>query len=169
MAHEHDYWEGWRSWFIPKLGGIARFLEDVTGDKYYVESETHNNQFVGRVDMNIERFEESLHEMGFVRNPLASLKQLPSGKTEEGSFRKIGYDEFPEMQLHVITYDGSKMQNADSSSVYVYAHWELRWDVHPWKHYRGDRFNAQEGVRRMKDLLDQNGINYTLERPPAGN
>jgi hypothetical protein len=165
MAHKHDYWEGWRAWLIPKLGGIANWLSHVTGDHYYVEAEAHNSQFVGRVPMGEEEFEKELHDMGFERNPLAAWKHLDSGEEEEGSWRRIGYEDSPKMQLHVILYDGSKIQNAETGYTYVYAHWELRWDVDPWGHYRGKNYDADEGVKRMKKLLDENGVNYEPIRP----
>lgn len=165
MGHNHDYWEGWRAWLIPKLGAVAQLFEDITGKHFYVEAKTHNNQFVGRVPMPEEKFEKELHDLGFERNPLASWKHLGSGEHEEASFRKVGFDDHPEYQLHVILYDGSKIQNADSGHTYVYAHWEYRWDVYPWKHYRGVNFDAQEGVKRMKDLLGQASIDYKPVRP----
>jgi len=169
MGHKQDWWERLRAWLVPKLGVFTQLLEDITGDYYYVESKTHNNQFVGRIDMPEEDFEAELHEMGFERNPLAAWKHLGSGEHEEGSWRKVGYEgEDQKMQLHVILYDGDKMQNADSGVTYVYAHWELRWDSDPMGHYRGKIYEPGTGVKMMKDLLDQNGISYTLERPPAG-
>ena len=165
MGHQHDYWEGWRAWLIPKLGGIANWLEHVTGDHYYVQGETHANQFVGRVPMGEEEFEEVLHEMNFHRNPLASLKKLGStGEQEEGSWRKVDYDN-QRMQLHVILYDGEKIQDGDSGYTYVYAHWELRWDVDPWGHYRGHVYKPGEGVKRMKKLLNEHGVNHEAIRP----
>lgn len=168
MSHTKDYWEKIRNYIIPKLGVFTQWIEDLTGGDYYVEGETHNNQFVGRVNMGEEEFEKVLDDLGFERNPLASLKQLKrTGETEEASFRKVDIPGFPDMQIHVVLYDGKKMQNADSDVTYVYAHWEMRWDTHPLKHYREKNFNAPEGARRMKDLLDQNGIEYILERPPA--
>jgi len=166
MGHKHDYWEGWRAWIIPKLGGIANWLEQATGDRYYVESETHNNQFVGRVPMPEEEFEEKLHEMSFHRNPLSTWKHLDSGEHEEGSWRKIDDEDSPRMQLHVILYDGKKQQDAgESGYTYVYAHWEIRWDVDPWGHYRGKSYNPDEGVKRMKKLLNENGIDHEAIRP----
>lgn len=167
MTHKHDYWEGWRAWLIPKLGSIVQLLEDFTGDEYYVEAETHNKQFVGRVPIGEEKFEKKLHDMGFHRNPLSAWKSLPNEEQEEGSFRKIGYEDEPEMQLHLIIYDGKKVQNAETDETYLYAHYELRWDVDPIGHYRGHDYRAEEGVAMMKDLLDQNGIPYDLQRPPA--
>lgn len=167
MAHKQDFWEKLRKWMIPKLGLVVQFMEDVTGKDYYVESGTHNNQFVGRVRMDEESFERVLHDIGFERNPLAALKHLESDQDnyEEGSFRKIGFDDAPDMQLHVILYDGANMNEGESDCIYVYAHWEYRWDVAPVKHYRGKQVNGPKGARMMKDLLDQHGINYQLIRP----
>lgn len=165
MGHRQDWWESIRAWLIPKLGVFVQFLEDATGNDYYVESKTHANQFVGRVPMGEEEFEKVLDELGFERNPLAAWKHLGSGETEEGSWRRIGYDDSPEMQLHVILYDGKDIQNAETNVTYVYAHWELRWDVDPWGHYRGAVYNPDEGVRRMKKLLNEAGVNHEPIRP----
>jgi len=164
MGHKNDYWEGWRAWIIPKLGGIANWLEHATGDHYYVQSKTHANQFVGRVPMGEEEFEKKLHDMNFHRNPLASFKNLDSGEHEEGSWRKVDFDN-QRMQLHVILYDGEKIADGDSGYTYVYAHWELRWDVDPWGHYRGKIYNPAEGVKKMKKLMDEHGVNYEPIRP----
>jgi len=165
MGHKQDWWEGLRKKVVPKFGLITQLLEDVTGHHFYVKSETHNNQFVGRVQMNEEEFEKTLHDMGFDRNPLSSLKSLGEGEVREGSWRKVGFDDAPEMQLHVVLYDGEPIDNAQVDVTYVYAHWELQWDLHPWAHYRGKRVNGPEGVRRMKRLLDEQGVGYEPIRP----
>lgn len=161
-----DVIEKIRRTIIPKFGLVTQLLEDATGDNYYVQSETHIDQFVGRVPLPEEQFEILLVEMGFRRNPLASLKTLSStGETEEGSWRKVGYSNYPTMQLHVVLYDGNPLPNADTDCTYVYAHWEKRWDTNPIEHYRGVALNGQEGVSRMKQLLNENGINFEPVRP----
>lgn len=169
MAHKHDFWEGLRGWLLPKLGVIAQFLEDVTGDRYYTESDTHKNQFVGRVALPEEAFEKVLHDLGFDRNPLAAWKHLSTDTDnyEEGSFRKVGFGEYPRMQLHVILYDGAGFEEGESEHTYVYAHWEYRWDTNPIKHYRGSngRYSAEEGVRRMSALLDEADVEFDDVRP----
>lgn len=169
MTHKQDWIETVRGWVIPKLGIFAQWLEDITGDKYYVESTTHNNQFVGRVNMKEGEFEEVLHDMGFHRNPLAAWKSLESNpdNEEEGSWRKIGFDGDEDKQLHVILYKGSNMQNGDNDYIYVYAHWEYRWDTDPWKHYKGGHgvYSGAKGVKKMKNYLDEKGIEYELVRP----
>lgn len=162
IGAEHDFWERLRRWILPKIGVIFQFLEDVTGKPFYATSKTHNRQFVGRVSMNEERFEKELEAMGFVRNPLASLKRLASTReVEEGSWRRVNGDR----QLHVILYDGEKIPDADSGYVYIYAHDEYRWDRYPVKHYLAKDFRPEAGVKEMKRLLDENGIDYKLLRP----
>lgn len=149
-----------------QLGLLAQFLEDVTGRPFYTDSGIHNKQFVGRVPLSLGEFEQELHDMGFERNPLSSWKTLgETNESEEASWRKVGYDNFPDYQLHLIVYDGDKIGRANSGHVYLYAHWELRWDKHPWRHYRSVNESGPEGVRRMKDILDANGIVYELIRP----
>lgn len=167
IGYKQDWIESLRGWLIPKLGIFSHILEEITGEEFYVESETHRDQFVGRVPMNEESFEKELDDMNFHRNPLAAWKarRKDPEDLEEGSWRKVGYDENPRMQLHVVLYDGSPINNADVGCTYVYAHWEYRWDTDPVKHYRGVDYNAGEGVRRVKKLLDENGISYEPIRP----
>lgn len=166
MGHRHDYWESLRKRVIPRLGKVSLFLEEVTGKPYYVTSETRNDQLVGRVDMNIENFEEKLHEMGFQRNPISSLKsRLHTSDVEEGSWRKIGFPEENDKQLHLVLYDADEVDNADSNAVYVYAHWEYRWDTNPYKHYKGVGLDPKEGVVRTRRLLDDEGIELDFVQP----
>lgn len=166
MGHDHDYWEGWRRHIIPRLGVFVQLLNELLRVDMYVSSRSRRNQFVGRIQMNEERFEQYLHEWGFERNPLSSLKtRLDTGEVEEGSWRKIYPHNAPEWQLHVIIYDGEQIANAKSGELFLYAHWEYRWDVHPWKHYKGVDIDEKEGVIRMRQLLDKDGIPYEFIQP----
>lgn len=166
MSHKQDYWEVIRRKIVPRLGSIAQFLEDITGKRLYAESETHNKEFVGRVDMPEEAFEKVLHELDFERNPLAAWKRLESNpkEFEEASFRKTGLVNYPDKQLHVILYDGSVINDADTPYTYIYAHLEYRWDEYPIKHYQTKEYDAHEGVRLMKKYLDERGIQYKAIR-----
>jgi hypothetical protein len=166
MGHKKDYWEHVRSKLLRKTGLVAQYLEDTFGGVYYTTSTIHKNQFVGRVDMNIEAFEEALHEMNFKRNPLASYKRLWESDDvwEDGSWRKL-YDEHPDWQLHTVIYDSNSIDNVERDATYVYAHWEKRWDTHPVQHYRGVGMNGPAGVRRMKRLFDEHGIESKPIRP----
>jgi len=153
---------------VYRFGGVlTQFIEDMTTCRYYVDSGTHNKQFVGRVPICMRDLEERLSDLEFKRNPLASLKRSESDydNFEEGSWRKVGFEDHPKMQLHVILYDSNAIDNRDDDMTYVYAHWEYRWDVHPIRHFRGKNASGPEGVRRMKKLFDENGINCKSVRP----
>lgn len=166
MSHQHDYWEGLRGYIIPKLGEIVQFINEAFRKELYVTSESRRNQFVGRIDMSVEEFEEVLHDNDFKRNPLASLKtRVGTNEVEEGSFRKLYPHDDPEFQLHVIVYDGSDIPKAATGETFVYAHWEYRWDVYPLKHYRGEDFDADIGVRKMREILRIDGIEYEFVQP----
>lgn len=167
MGHGQDWIERFRRWFIPKLGQFVQLWNDIRRDNHYVTSTLPSNQFICRVPMGEEEFEKELVEMGFERNPLASLKTLAStGEVEEGSWRKVGYGgEDSDMQLHIILYDGNKMADAKTDYVYLYGHFELRWDTDPYGHYRAHDFRVEEGAKLMKDLLGQRGISYEVVRP----
>jgi hypothetical protein len=166
MGHEQDYWEGWRRFVIPKLGAIVQFLDELTRRELYVTSVSRNKEFVGAVQMGEEAFEKYLHKRGFERNPLASLKTIEStDEKEDGSWREINPDGEKEFQLHVTFYDGKKIQNSDSDTVYIYAHYEYRWDVAPIKHYKAIDMDRKRGVELMRKYLDEDGVNYKFEQP----
>lgn len=165
----HDFFERLRRTLIPKLGAVVHLADEMTHSDLYVEGETHHSQFVGRVAMSEEEFEDILTGLNFVRNPLAAFKRRAGTREhEEGSFRWLGTnhaDYRDDFQLHVILYDGSVVPNADTDETYVYAHWEYRWDVAPLKHYRAVEFQPQKGVAMMQTMLDAHDIPYDQTRP----
>ena len=151
MGHTKDWWEKIRLWLLPKLSPI---LESA-------EYNTDNNQFVGIVNIPEEEFEKELDSMGFMRNPLAALKTLSStNEKEEGSWRKVYPDSDPDMQLHVVLFDGSPKHNANTGKTHIYAHYEPRWDRRPFDHYNATDYQPEVGVRKMRSLLDKNNISY---------
>lgn len=157
-----DRWERVRRKVIPAIGKAIRYLDRGHGVGLYVTSTTDKPEFVGVVPKSEEAFEKDLEEMGFERNPLASLKSLVTTKEiEEGSFR--WYDSDGDFQLHVVIYDGSKMPDAETGETHVYAHWEYRWDVRPIKHYRGINLSDEKGAEMMKKRLDVHGVPYSEE------
>lgn len=164
MAHEQDWWEGLREWIIPKIGVLTQLLEDITGNHYYVKSSSDETEYVGTIQKNEETLEKELDRMGFQRNPLASLKSVSkTGNEEEGSFRKIGFENSPDMQLHVILYGEKDKPEGKSDEMYMYAHWEKRWDRHPIEHYRGICKDDERGVKLARGLLEEYGVDYTIE------
>lgn len=167
MGHKHDFWETIRSVLLPKLGIVAHHLNTITKKNYYVEADTHKERFVGRVEMGEEEFEKVLHDLGFERNPLAAWKHLETDADnyEEASFRKIGFEDEPRKQLHVVLYDGANVDDSPDEYTYVYAHFEYRWDTNPIKHYRGHEVESKRAVKRMKWMLDGQGIEWDGIRP----
>lgn len=161
MGHEHDWLEPVRRRVVPRVGSLFALLEDLLGKKLYHSSEQRRRQFVGRVRMDEESFEQFLHDAGYERNPLAWLKQNTEREIEEGSWRHCR----DEMQTHLILYDGENAPNAQSGELFLYAHDEYRWDVHPWKHLTGERVDADTGVRRVKKMLEESGIDYDYIQP----
>lgn len=130
-------------------------VEAFSGGRYYKESGKHNRQFVGRVSLSGDELKKAFEQMGFTEKPLATRKSFRA--VREQSWRRV--EESSDMQLHAIVYDAS----GDYS--YIYAHWEYRWDLSAWKHIRGHDFDADKGVKKMKELLNQNGINFEPIRP----
>lgn len=164
----NDFFERLRSVIIPPLGAFVQSLNESYGFDLYVNGATRKRQFVGHVDMPEEEFETVLTDMGFQRNPLASLKHLAhkTNEHEEGSFRLVheDFDQIhPDYQLHVVLYDGSVLPDAETGVTYVYAHYEYRWDKYPIKHYRGVGMRVDAGVRMMRKLLTEEHIEYSPE------
>jgi hypothetical protein len=163
-----DWIESLRQWIVPKFGVVAKFFNEATDSKLYVTSSTNNRELVGRVGEPIEEFELFLEDAGFERNPLASLKRWRSKKEwEDGSWRKVGYEDSPHKQLHIVVYDSTDVPNADPGSTFVYAHWETRWDTKPWSHYHGHDYDPEKGVKMTRDLLNRNGYSWNSTRPSA--
>lgn len=148
---------------IPFFGGVVNYLNENHGTDLYIEAPSESEEFVGRIEMSEGEFEELLIDgFGLRVNPVASRKyrEARDGKEyEEGSFRLVSGPQ-SRKQLHVRVYDGNALPNADTGYVLLYAHWEYRWDTDPWKHYRGEEWNAQRGVRRTRYLLQSHAIDY---------
>jgi len=166
----NDTLEHIRRTYIPRLGMLVSFYNESRGTKHYVESSVSDPQYVGRIDMSEERLEEELTQLGFERNPLASLKtRAGTNEVEEGSFRWVPQEPTEldtEYQLHCIIYDGSLVPDADTGTTYVYAHWEMRWDRAPIAHYRKKNVALVKGRRMMREKLEEAGIGYDKSRPP---
>lgn len=165
----NDILESIRRVVIPPLGYLVQGINELTGLDLYAEGETHKNEFVGKVEMSEDEFEKELYNMGFERNPLASLKQLTrTDEVEEGSFRWVpreNSEHDSDFQLHVIIYDNSAYPNDSHDGIYVFAHWEYRWDRAPIKHYKGVDMDNAKGVRLMRAFLEEHNIYFANEYP----
>jgi len=161
VGHKQDWLESLRRRVVPTIGKFISLLEDLLGKQLYHNSQSRNNQFVGRIEMNEEEFERVLDNAGYERNPLAWLKRNSEREIEEGSWRSL--DE--KMQTHLIFYDGEKAPNANTGELFIYAHYEYRWDVHPWKHLVGEDVSYKDGVEEVRKMLQDEGINYDFIQP----
>lgn len=163
---ENDLFEKIRATVIPPVGKIVQLINEATGLDLYATSRTHESEFVARVHLPEEEFEEVLGEMGFVRNPLASLKQLTKvSNIEEGSFRYIGQPLASNKQVHVIIYDGRAGQDSKDDKTYVFAHHEYRWDTNPLKHYSGEDVRDRKGVSFVRRRLEDYDVPMDEARP----
>lgn len=161
MSYRHDWIERIRRVFVPQLGVVAALFEDITGEKLYLQTSARRNQFVGRIRMDEEAFERVLDEYGFVRNPISTLKSR-GHEIEEGSWRYLLDDD---EQIHLIFYDGSVEPDANTGELFLYAHKEYRWDEYPIRHAMHKNFSAPAGVRFVRRMLQDEGIDYEFIQP----
>lgn len=104
-------------------------------------------EFAGTIARSLDETERWLHDIGFVRNPIARLKTR-DGTPEAGSWV---YRESPlaRRQLHLMLFE------SEDGGIAVYAHEELS-SVHPLTgpgHFRGTGQSVGAGVRRARGLL----------------
>lgn len=82
LGADDDYWETIRATVIPLMEGVA--------ERYglYVHTTTGLDEYAGYTTLNVETVEVKLKEAGYLRQPLASLHENPSGKLESGSWSR---------------------------------------------------------------------------------
>lgn len=162
--HCKDYWETIRRWTLPKIGRLVAEVNETMGTDLYVTSVTNRDEFSCFVPQSEEELEERLHEMGFVRNPVAAWKRIfyDSNIYEGGSYALRGHWDgemfhiYPwgDYQLHAIIYE----LDGDDTTTAVFAHYEYSWVTHPIKHYRAHGVPYKgEGPEIMRQLLSRNG------------
>lgn len=133
------------------IGRIAELIEERRGRPYHQDSTKHNTEFVGRIPITVGEFEAALHKNGFDR---------VSYGPERSWARSIG-DE----RLHIVFYGDESVETRVSGYTYVYAHVEIKPTVAPLRHLRNDSRNGPLGVKKVKKLLDENGIAHEPIRP----
>lgn len=173
MTDNEDYYEDIRRYIVPKIGKLFNYLNKRHGTSLQAESENQRDEFSCSVEMSESEFESWLSDNGFEPNPVAFLKSLrlkDSGKREieDGSWRWIPdadseYDD--RFQLHIRVYDGARRDNVDSDNVFIFAHWEYRWDVAPIRHYLGRELDTEKGSDMIRSMLEGQDIGYDIEYP----
>ena len=113
----------------------------------YAVSHTTADEYALTAHCSEARLEAILAELGFSRNPIASLKVRLDGNTSEGSW-VWRPSPLADHQLHIVLH-----AIEDAEKVDVYAHWELSWIRHPYKHYVARGYDAEKGVRLARKWL----------------
>jgi len=146
---ESRWWESFRQ----RTANVWDQIDSNAGPRPVVDAE-----FAGTLGRSLDETEQLLWELGFVRNPIARVKQR-DGKPEDGSWV---YRESPlsPRQLHLMLFERDEV-------VDIYAHEELS-SVHPLcgpAHFRGQGQSVGGGVRRARELLDLD-TSGAIEEPP---
>ena len=110
-------------------------------------------EYVGRVDRPLDRFREDLRRAGFEPEPIASLKRHGDGRLSAGSWVRRR-SPLAEKQLHVTLL----RPDDGADAVDVYAHTEYSWIRHPCKHYTSAGWDAEAGVRELREALEAHGL-----------
>lgn len=145
---DNDWFEPIRREVWPQLHPI---LQRYGG---YAVGHTGANQYVGKVEIGEEQFEEVLKDCGFGRNWVAALKtretEYAGEQISEGSwaYRRWFFDPY---QIHVTfySYDGF---------IYIYAHKEYNWQRYPLKHLRTEYFETGPAKQFVKSKLSEQNI-----------
>ncbi|WP_114575896.1 hypothetical protein [Saliphagus sp. LR7] len=135
------------------LPTVHRIKEPLGG---FAQCITHPSEYVGTVRRDLASFRADLRAMEFTPEPIASLKTHPDGRRSAGSWvhrASIGAD----WQLHVTLFVG------EHDTVEVFAHREYSWLTHPYKHYVSEGWDTAGGVSRMRSLLADNGVAFSIE------
>ncbi len=152
MGFREDFVNAVRRRALPRLHYV---LEGTFGG--YAVSPTTEDEYALTAHCSEAELEAVLRDLGFSRNPVAALKVRVDGNTSEGSW--VWRDSLlGDWQLHVV------LHVTDADHVDVYAHWELSWVRHPYKHYAARGYDAETGVRLAREWLGM----YGSERFPDG-
>ena len=145
MGHLHDWWEALRAGTLPWL---HRWLSLLGA---YAEGRVAPSSYALTVELDPEALEARLHDLGFVRNPLAAFERRPGGH-EVGSWARRE-SLLADRQLHVLLFDGANPGETD-----VYAHEEASWITHPVAHYRQEAIDVVAGVRAVRAAFREAGL-----------
>ena len=143
MGYREDAVNAVRRSLVPQL----HYLFRGTFDGYAV-SHTTAEEYVLTARCSEDEIEAILSDLGFSRNPIASLKVRMDGNTSEGSW-VWRPSPVSSHQLHVVLHDLEGGEGVD-----VYAHWECSWIRHPYNHYVARGYDAEKGVELTRRILE---------------
>ena len=128
----------------------------------YAVSHTTADEYALTARCSEAEIEAILEELGFSRNPIASVKVRLDGNTSEGSW-VWRPSPLSSWQLHVVLHE---LEDAEPEAVDVYAHWECSWIRHPYAHYVARGYDAELGVelvRRWLEAYDGEEFEYEVD------
>lgn len=143
MGYRKDAINAVRRSLVPQL----HYLVNGTFGGYAV-SHTTADEYALTAHCSEAEIEAILEELGFSRNPIASVKVRLDGNTSEGSW-VWRPSPLSSWQLHVVLHD---LEGEDA--VDVYAHWECSWIRHPYRHYVARGYDAALGVDLVRRWLE---------------
>ncbi|MFP9059424.1 hypothetical protein ACLI4R_02700 [Natrialbaceae archaeon A-chndr2] len=115
----------------------------------------HPSEYVGTIDRRLREFRPELEDMSFSPEPVASLKVHEDGRFSAGSWVRR-QSPLADWQLHVTVFqDGHE-------TLEVFAHREYSWLRHPYKHYVGEGWDTTAGVERMRSILSDHGVTFSV-------
>lgn len=139
------------------LPALHRVKEPFGG---YAICRQHPSEYVGRLERDLDAVRSLLVDLGFEREPIASLKVRDDGRRSAGSWVRRD-SPLATRQLHVTLF------RTESGAVELYAHREYSWLRHPYRHYRQNGWDARRGVERMRELLADRAVSYRRDRAGA--
>ena len=134
------------------LPTVHRIKEPLGG---FAQCTQHPAEYVGTVQRDLRAFRPDLEAMAFAPEPIASLKVHRDGRQSAGSWVRRR-SPLADHQLHVTLYRDGR------DAVEVFAHREYSWLRHPIAHYRGEGWDIDGGVMRMRRLLTDHDVSFRI-------
>lgn len=139
-----------------QLGPAIDHLAHALGQREYI---VRDKGYVGTVPETVPEFETTLRRLGFSWDPLSLYHHTSTGRTSDGSWT---YREsiLADQQLHAVMFDRG------DDTLDLYAHVEPSWIRHPLGHALMDDIDRRRGVTRMRELLENAGIDHEKRSEP---
>jgi len=122
---------------------------------WYTQGAVGQDTYAVSLEKEIRELEHILDSLGFYRNPTAYLtyrnvhfEDAENKDYTEGSWVKYVDGLLGEYQVHITVYSAY-----DDGFVDVYAHHETNWFRHPYKHLFNNDYDAEKGIRIVKDMF----------------